>query len=180
MYTAVIAAPQNCCCSPNTTGKAHWEVLLRARAIETQCYVIAAAQVSSRPVVLPAPPAMPSMPTSTRKHECSISPLLALPSPLPQPPLHLPRFWQAGRHNVKRESYGHAIIVDPWGAVVGRLEDPLATGIAVADIDLAQLAGIRERMPVQQHRRLGRPAVLAGGSGSGGGEGCSAAGSEHS
>jgi predicted amidohydrolase len=48
-------------------GEAHWEVLLRARAIETQCYVVAAAQ--------------------------------------------------AGQHNEKRASYGHALIVDPWGKV---------------------------------------------------------------
>lgn len=76
---------------------------------------------------------------------------------------------QAGRHNEKRESYGHSLIIDPWGSIVGRLDDPLATGIAVADIDLEQLAGIRERMPVQQHRLLGRPAVLGGGSGGGSG-----------
>ena len=49
------------------TGAPHWEVLLRARAIETQCYVIAAAQ--------------------------------------------------AGKHNEKRTSYGHSMIVDPWGTV---------------------------------------------------------------
>lgn len=60
------------------TGAAHWELLLRARAVECQAYVIAAAQ--------------------------------------------------AGRHNEKRESYGHSLIVDPWGTVVGRLDDPLATG----------------------------------------------------
>ncbi|KAL4435951.1 hypothetical protein ABPG77_000713 [Micractinium sp. CCAP 211/92] len=94
------------------TGRAHWEVLLRARAIETQCYVIAAAQ--------------------------------------------------AGRHNERRESYGHSLIIDPWGEVVGRLDDPLATGIAVAEIDFAKLASIRQRMPVAEHRRLGRPAVLEG------------------
>ncbi|GAB4821765.1 hypothetical protein N2152v2_008811 [Parachlorella kessleri] len=88
------------------TGKAHWEVLLRARAIECQSYVIAAAQ--------------------------------------------------AGRHNEKRESYGHSLIIDPWGEVVGRLEDPLSTGIAVADIDLGKLKAIRARMPIEQHRKLGR------------------------
>lgn len=49
------------------TGKAHWEILLRARAIENQCYVIAAAQ--------------------------------------------------AGQHNEKRASYGHSMIIDPWGEV---------------------------------------------------------------
>ena len=56
----------------------HWELLLRARAVETQCFVIAAAQ--------------------------------------------------AGQHNAKRESYGHSIIVDPWGEVIAKLEDPEATG----------------------------------------------------
>jgi predicted amidohydrolase len=62
-------------------GAAHWEVLLRARAIESQAYVVAAAQ--------------------------------------------------AGRHNEKRESFGHSLIIDPWGSVVARLEDPHATGLRV-------------------------------------------------
>jgi len=88
------------------TGEAHWEILLRARAIETQSYVIAAAQ--------------------------------------------------AGRHNEKRESYGHSLIVDPWGTVVGRLEDPLATGIATAEIDPAKLQQVRARMPVREHRLAGK------------------------
>eukprot|EP00850_Spirogloea_muscicola_P006037 SM000028S10131 [mRNA] locus=s28:554676:556877:+ [translate_table: standard] len=77
------------------TGEAHWEVLLRARAIECQCYVVAAAQ--------------------------------------------------AGRHNDRRESFGHALIIDPW--------DPLATGIAVADIDHDFLTSVRTNIPVEQHRR---------------------------
>lgn len=94
------------------TGRAHWEVLLRARAIETQCYVVAAAQ--------------------------------------------------AGRHNEKRESWGHSLIIDPWGVVIGRLEDPQATGIAVAEVDLAHLRQIRTKMPIAQHRRLGRPALRPG------------------
>ena len=85
------------------TGEAHWEVLLRARAIETQCYVIAAAQ--------------------------------------------------AGRHSERRESYGHALIVDPWGAVVGRCDDPDGTDIAVADLDLELVQRIRQKMPIGQHRR---------------------------
>jgi predicted amidohydrolase len=87
-------------------GEAHWELLLRARAVETQCYVVAAAQ--------------------------------------------------AGRHNEKRESYGHAIIIDPWGRVIGRLDDPLATGIATAEIDLQYLASVRQRMPIAAHRQDGR------------------------
>lgn len=83
------------------TGKAHWEPLLRARAIENQCYVAAAAQF--------------------------------------------------GRHNARRESHGHAMIVDPWGAVIARASD--GTGVAVADVDPAYIAKVRGRIPVMQHRR---------------------------
>ena len=93
------------------TGRAHWEVLLRARAIETQTYVIAAAQ--------------------------------------------------AGKHNEKRESYGHSLIIDPWGTIVGKLDDPLATGIAVAEIDLGELESIRQRIPIAVHRAAGKPAVAS-------------------
>ena len=86
------------------TGEAHWETLLRARAIENQCYVAAAAQ--------------------------------------------------GGQHSTKRASYGHAMIVDPWGTVVARVaEGPVAEGIAVADIDHDWLRVVRERMPLGQHRR---------------------------
>eukprot|EP00963_Diacronema_lutheri_P011353 scaffold1372_cov351-Pavlova_lutheri.AAC.10 len=87
------------------TGAAHWEVLLRARAIETQCYVVASAQ--------------------------------------------------AGKHNAKRESYGHSMVVNPWGEVVAKLDDPTATGIATCTIDLESLRSIRERMPVHLHRKTG-------------------------
>ncbi|KAK4452609.1 carbon-nitrogen hydrolase [Podospora aff. communis PSN243] len=81
------------------TGKAHWETLLRARAIETQCYVIAAAQV--------------------------------------------------GRHNEKRVSYGHSMVVDPWGAIVCELGS--AEGepeIATAEIDFELLQKVRREMPL--------------------------------
>ena len=74
-------------------GKAHWELLLKARAVETQCFVIAAAQ--------------------------------------------------AGKHNEKRESFGDSIIVDPWGDIIGRLDDPLATGIAVAELDFDKMRKVR-------------------------------------
>ena len=84
-----------------TTGKEHWEVLLRARAIENQCYVAAAAQT--------------------------------------------------GRHNEKRESYGHAMIIDPWGTVIAQCRD--GEGIAVADVDDAWQQSVRARIPVWQHRR---------------------------
>jgi len=84
-----------------TTGKEHWEVLLRARAIETQCYVAAAAQ--------------------------------------------------RGRHNARRDSFGHAMIIDPWGSVIAQCHDD--TGIAVAEIDPAWIASVRTRLPVMEHRR---------------------------
>ncbi|XP_076055686.1 ntrilase and fragile histidine triad fusion protein NitFhit isoform X2 [Oratosquilla oratoria] len=83
------------------TGLAHWEPLLRARAIENQCYVIAAAQT--------------------------------------------------GHHNQKRASYGHALVIDPWGAVVAQVSE--GTNIALAEIDLQYLEKIRRNMPVVQHRR---------------------------
>lgn len=85
------------------TGAAHWEILLRARAVETQCYVIAAAQT--------------------------------------------------GKHNEKRESYGDAMIIDPWGTIIGRCTDRLCTGLAVAEIDMGFLESLRIRMPISQHRR---------------------------
>jgi predicted amidohydrolase len=84
-----------------TTGKAHWEVLLRARAIENQCYVAAAAQT--------------------------------------------------GRHNAKRKSHGHAMIVDPWGTVLAQC--PEGEGVALAPIDLSYIDAIKARMPVLKHDR---------------------------
>lgn len=84
------------------TGEAHWEVLLRARAIENQCYVIGAGQ--------------------------------------------------GGVHNERRETYGHSMIIDPWGRILDVLER--GEGIVVADIDKDALAAIRQRMPVFEHRRL--------------------------
>ena len=86
------------------TGKDHWEPLLRARAIESQCYVIAPAQ--------------------------------------------------HGRHDDGglRESWGHAMIVDPWGIPVATASD--GPGLALAEIDLDRAARIRRAIPVAQHRRL--------------------------
>ncbi|KAM5129842.1 deaminated glutathione amidase isoform 2-T2 [Mantella aurantiaca] len=84
-----------------TTGPAHWEVLLRARAVENQCYVAAAAQ--------------------------------------------------SGRHNGRRASYGHALVVDPWGAVVAQCQD--GPGVCYAEVDLTYLHRVRREMPVQSHRR---------------------------
>ncbi|KAM9294604.1 deaminated glutathione amidase [Gastrophryne carolinensis] len=84
-----------------TTGLAHWEVLLRARAIESQCYVVAAAQ--------------------------------------------------SGSHNQRRTSYGHAMVVDPWGAVIAQCSE--GPGLCYAEIDLTYLHRVRREMPVQSHRR---------------------------
>ena len=83
------------------TGKDHWEVLLRVRAIEQQAWVVAANQ--------------------------------------------------GGRHNPKRESHGHSMIVDPWGLVVARAPD--GPGVAIADIDLERLRRIRREVPCAQHQR---------------------------
>ncbi|XP_069701548.1 deaminated glutathione amidase-like isoform X1 [Periplaneta americana] len=83
------------------TGAVHWETLLRARAIENQCYVVAAAQT--------------------------------------------------GSHNQKRSSWGHAMVVDPWGTVVAQCSE--GTNIAIAQIDLSYIKQVRSTMPVWQHRR---------------------------
>ncbi|OQR80303.1 nitrilase and fragile histidine triad fusion protein NitFhit-like [Tropilaelaps mercedesae] len=86
-----------------STGYAHWEALLRARAIETQCYVIAAAQV--------------------------------------------------GQHNSKRFSYGHSIVIDPWGGIVAQSSD-LTNQLIYAEINLEYVKAVRLGMPVMQHRRV--------------------------
>jgi predicted amidohydrolase len=87
-----------------TTGAAHWHALLRARAIETQSYVIAPGQV--------------------------------------------------GRHGDDglRETYGHSLIVDPWGTIIAEASE--GPGIALGDIDLERVRRIRAAMPVHRHRRL--------------------------
>jgi deaminated glutathione amidase len=85
------------------TGAAHWHTLLRARAIENQCYVIAAAQ--------------------------------------------------AGQHNDKRSSYGHSLIIDPWGRVIAELAD--GVGLAAAEIDLGVVDETRTQMPCLEHHAMG-------------------------
>lgn len=83
------------------TGQAHWHALLRARAIEAQCFVFAAGQV--------------------------------------------------GRHENGRETYGHSLIVSPWGEVLADGGDE--TGIVVADIDLQAIRDARRRVPSLSHDR---------------------------
>lgn len=85
-----------------TTGKAHWEVLLRARAIENQCYVLAAAQ--------------------------------------------------GGHHLNGRRTWGHSMLVDPWGEVQAVL--PEGEGIVMGEVDATQLQRVRESLPALKHRKL--------------------------
>ena len=85
-----------------TTGKDHWHVLLRARAIESQCYVLAAAQ--------------------------------------------------AGHHYGKRWSYGHALVVDPWGIVLAECGE--GDGVAVGVIEPRVIERVRAALPSLKHRVL--------------------------
>lgn len=60
----------------------------------------------------------------------------------------------AGNHNEKRESYGHSLVIDPWGTIIGEL-DARATGIALVELDMDKLEEVRRNMPIAQHRELG-------------------------
>ncbi len=84
------------------TGAAHWQVLTRARAIETQCYLLAAGQ--------------------------------------------------GGEHPGPRQTFGHSAIVDPWGRVLA--ECAQGEAVLLASRDVAEQQAIRQRMPVQTHRRI--------------------------
>ena len=84
-----------------TTGSAHWEVLLRARAIENQCYVVAAAQ--------------------------------------------------GGTHENGRRTFGHSLVVDPWGEVVACRRDD-GEGIVVAEMARERIADVRRQLPALEHR----------------------------
>jgi len=59
---------------------------------------------------------------------------------------------QYGEHNEKRSSYGHAMIVDPWGTVVSDL-GPEGSGVGISDVDSELMERVRTRMPVMSHRR---------------------------
>ncbi len=85
-----------------TTGEKHWELLLRARAVEMQAFVLASAQ--------------------------------------------------GGRHENGRRTWGHSMIVDPWGEVLDCLGE--GEGLVQAELDLARLAAVRQQLPALQHRRL--------------------------
>jgi len=83
------------------TGKAHWHILLRARAIEAGLFVVAAAQV--------------------------------------------------GRHEDGRQTFGHSLVVDPWGEVL--LDMGEQPGVGFADVDLKRISDVRGRIPALNHRR---------------------------
>jgi predicted amidohydrolase len=83
------------------TGEAHWHVLLRARAIETGCFIVAPAQT--------------------------------------------------GTHASGRQTYGHSLIIDPWGRILA--DGGASEGIIYAEIDLAEVDKIHKQMPSLQHDR---------------------------
>lgn len=85
-----------------TTGQRHWEMLLRARAVENLCYVIAANQ--------------------------------------------------GGQNTSRRATWGHSMIIDPWGEILATVEQ--GPGVAYADLDLVKLHNLRKSFPVLQHRKL--------------------------
>lgn len=86
----------------HTTGQDHWEVLLRARAIENLAFVGAAAQ--------------------------------------------------GGVHDNQRHTWGHAMLVDPWGKILAQREQ--GAGVVLAELDMALLQACRSRLPALQHRVL--------------------------
>jgi nitrilase len=85
----------------HTTGQAHWELLLRARAIENQCYLIASAQ--------------------------------------------------AGLHENGRRTWGHSMVIDPWGDVLAVKAE--GEGVVMAELDPARIAAVRAQLPALTHRR---------------------------
>jgi predicted amidohydrolase len=85
-----------------TTGAAHWEILLRARAIENQCYVLAAAQ--------------------------------------------------GGMHPNGRRTWGHSMLIDPWGEIRVQLDE--GEGILIGEIDPQFMHNVRESLPALRHRKL--------------------------
>jgi len=89
------------------TGEAHWHILLRSRAIETGCFIIAPAQ--------------------------------------------------GGKHEDGRETYGHSLIIDPWGEILA--EAGTEPGAITATLDLARVDEVRGKIPSLQHARPLRPPV---------------------
>jgi predicted amidohydrolase len=126
-----------------TGAAAHWETLLRARAIENQCYVIASAQVSGNSGHSASATAVPPtnhLHTARCMHRHHLQPLQPL---------------QVGQHNHHgncRQSWGHAMAFDPWGSTLADMGSE-RTGIAVVRIDLGLVDSTRNNMPMHMHRR---------------------------
>ncbi len=106
LFRAMVDRGAECFAVPSAftavTGRAHWDILVRARAVENFAYVIAAAQ--------------------------------------------------SGRHANGRETYGHSMVVNPWGEIVAQQE--LGERAVVAECDRARQADIRAGLPSLQHRRI--------------------------
>jgi deaminated glutathione amidase len=106
LYRALMVPPCELLVVPSaftyTTGSAHWELLLRARAVENQCYVLAPAQ--------------------------------------------------GGSHANGRRTWGHSMIVDPWGEVLAVRD--VGEGFVVAEVDADRIARVRTQLPALAHRRL--------------------------
>ncbi|MEP7280698.1 MAG: carbon-nitrogen hydrolase family protein [Rubrivivax sp.] len=106
LYRALMRPPCDLLSVPSAftvpTGRAHWALLLRARAVENQCWVVAAAQ--------------------------------------------------GGLHPSGRRTWGHSMIVDPWGDVLA--EQAEGEGVVLATLDPARRDDVRRRLPALRHRRL--------------------------
>lgn len=98
--------PLDLICAPSAfthaTGSKHWELLLRTRAVENQCFMMASAQ--------------------------------------------------GGLHQNGRRTWGHSMIIDPWGEVLACVDE--GEGVAIATLDRERLAAVRSQLPALGHRRL--------------------------
>lgn len=108
LYRALMDPPCDLICVPAAftypTGQAHWELLLRARAVENQCYVLASAQ--------------------------------------------------GGHHETGRRTWGHSMVVDPWGEVLAMRAE--GEGIVLAELDPERIKAVRAQLPSLAHRQLQR------------------------
>ena len=73
--------------------------------------------------------------------------------------VHLVAAAQTGEHQDGRATYGHSLVVGPWGEVL--LDMGEAAGLGVATVDAGQVAAVRERLPAIRHRRAIPPVVVA-------------------
>lgn len=105
LYRTLCTPPCDLLCVPSsfthTTGQAHWELLLRARAVENQAYVIAPAQ--------------------------------------------------GGTHENGRRTFGHSMVIDPWGEVLAVRDE--GEGVVMAEIDIHRVTAVRAQLPALTHRR---------------------------